>query len=926
MAQPAGQTPQSLPYAPVPNQRRHASRHRLFANELSQALFEFVGQLLPTAQELVVKEDVRKLLERLIRTIEPESRLLSFGSTANGFNLRNSDMDLCCLIDSDERLSASDLVVMLGDLLEKETKFHVKPLPHARIPIVKLSLDPSPGFPSGIACDIGFENRLALENTRLLMCYAMIDPHRVRTIVLFLKVWSKRRKINSPYHGTLSSYGYVLLVIYFLVHVKNPPVLPNLQQIPPLRPVSKASSLLCRTIWLPNLEQEDTHIDGYNTWFFDDIELLCQRWRSSNTETVAELLIDFFRYYSRDFAYSTGVASIRAGLLKKESKGWQNDLSSSKFNDSRERNRFCIEDPFETDFNVARCVTREGLYQIRGEFMRASRILAMRPRALVALSQLCEEKVEDPHTAMPPPIFVPPRLSVPPHGNNNPARSRGPSPSERLSLRPEFLNNGRDSLREPCAAVPALPKHMAPKRSQWTSPPSPEAPASQHAVFENQLGEALVLATSSILAPERNAPGGSSDSPGNVNNSDEESRSGIVETVNPQVQSAGSSRGASPLTAHVSEPRSPSPVGHALPGPEPRGRPQACPVIITNDRDIQPTEQDANVVTCRAEPLRRSQSGPPIRKINSTSWPSTLNVKYPPSSSSSARTSHTHPHFIPGLDTSTVFYETATTNSRFPPIAHLQLDQCNAGESSQVGSLRQLPSSPRNPLQVHILEHPSRQAQHPLQELRGFGADALQAALSVVHLSEAEVHPDNAGAESGGATTKECPTQSLPSLQIHSSIPFVNTFPHTAGAETKTVDCGTSAGESSAVQMIPRPAWTKTRSASHSPFRAGIHQRSLAGSIQGSATSPLHTQRRVTPDKSGSSTPPSTSRSPSPTVSQLHPHEEPPRYSSPLSPMVVKLNGPHFPGLKPFGRRGCNLISPDALPGAVDLAPSSLTK
>ncbi|KAI6038002.1 hypothetical protein EDC04DRAFT_2071480 [Pisolithus marmoratus] len=505
MAQLAGQTAQSLPYAPVPTQRRHASKHRLFVNELSQALFDFVVQLLPTPEELVVKEDVRKLLERLIRTIEPESRLLSFGSTANGFSLRNSDMDLCCLIDSNERLSASDLVVVLGDLLERETKFHVKPLPHARIPIVKLSLDPSPGFPSGIACDIGFENRLALENTRLLMCYAMIDPARVQTFVLFLKVWSKRRKINSPYHGTLSSYGYVLLVIYFLVHVKNPPVLPNLQQIPPVRPVSK----------------EDTHINGYNTWFFDDIELLRQRWRSSNTETVAELLIDFFRYYSRDFTYHTDVASIRAGLLKKESKGWQNDLSSSKFNDARERNRFCIEDPFETDFNVARCVTREGLYQIRGEFMRASRILAMRPRALVALSQLCEEKVGDPQVVAPPPIFVPPRLAVPP-GNNNLVRLRGPSPSERLSPRPEFLNSGRDSPREQCTPVPARPEHMASKRNQRTSSPPPEAPASQHATFENQLGAGLVLATSSVFAPACSALGGSSDSPGTVNNSDEE--------------------------------------------------------------------------------------------------------------------------------------------------------------------------------------------------------------------------------------------------------------------------------------------------------------------------------------------------------------------------------------------------------------------
>lgn len=115
----------------------------MFFNELSQCLFDFVIQLLPTAEEMAVKEDVRKLLEKLIKTIEPDSRLLSFGSTANGFSLRNSgastesleyliisqntksasllvDMDLCCLIDSEAPpLQASDLVTMLGNLLER---------------------------------------------------------------------------------------------------------------------------------------------------------------------------------------------------------------------------------------------------------------------------------------------------------------------------------------------------------------------------------------------------------------------------------------------------------------------------------------------------------------------------------------------------------------------------------------------------------------------------------------------------------------------------------------------------------------------------------------------------------------------------------------------------------------------------------------
>lgn len=138
-------TPHSLqpPYrdtlvpATQPAQQRKSTKLR-FVTELSQCLYDFVIQLLPTPEESTVKEDVRKLLERLIRTIEPDSRLLSFGSTANGFSLRNSggyppsyphpslsykllhlDMDLCCLIDSDDRLAATDLVTMLGDLLER---------------------------------------------------------------------------------------------------------------------------------------------------------------------------------------------------------------------------------------------------------------------------------------------------------------------------------------------------------------------------------------------------------------------------------------------------------------------------------------------------------------------------------------------------------------------------------------------------------------------------------------------------------------------------------------------------------------------------------------------------------------------------------------------------------------------------------------
>lgn len=86
---------------------------------------------------------VRGLIEKLIKSIEPSARLLSFGSSCNSFGLRNSgtslfqfaryfdssvrnvlttcvDMDLVVLIDDAAAgIESSHFVAMMGDLLER---------------------------------------------------------------------------------------------------------------------------------------------------------------------------------------------------------------------------------------------------------------------------------------------------------------------------------------------------------------------------------------------------------------------------------------------------------------------------------------------------------------------------------------------------------------------------------------------------------------------------------------------------------------------------------------------------------------------------------------------------------------------------------------------------------------------------------------
>lgn len=230
----------------------------------------------------------------------------------------------------------------------------------------------------GIQCDINFSNQLAVHNTQLLKCYRLCDE-RVRPTILFVKAWAKRRKINSPYHGTLSSYGYVLMVLHYLVNVAQPPVAPNLQ--------------VTRKAIQDKSPENDIMLDGYNVRFWrseDEIVDLAKRGMLTHNreDTVGSLLRGFFQYFGQGysgFSWSTDVLSIRTegGLLSKAQKGWtgaktvlsEPTAPGQEQKEIRHRYLFAIEDPFEIDHNIARTVVHNGIVAIRDEFRRAHGII-----------------------------------------------------------------------------------------------------------------------------------------------------------------------------------------------------------------------------------------------------------------------------------------------------------------------------------------------------------------------------------------------------------------------------------------------------------------------------------------------------------------------------------------------------------------------
>lgn len=181
----------------------------------------------------------------------------------------------------------------------------------------------------GVQCDINFSAQLALQNTHLLRCYSLTDQ-RVRHLVLFVKHWAKVRSINTPYRGTLSSYGYVLMVIHYLTNVARPAVCPNLQLMAPPLPPNLTPEYIENTV----------QCKGRDIRFWRDEQQIAHAAQrnelTQNQDPVGLLLRGFFEYYAqghfmnvggghmRGFDWGRDVISIRTngGLMSKQEKGW----------------------------------------------------------------------------------------------------------------------------------------------------------------------------------------------------------------------------------------------------------------------------------------------------------------------------------------------------------------------------------------------------------------------------------------------------------------------------------------------------------------------------------------------------------------------------------------------------------------------------
>lgn len=233
------------------------------------------------------KDQWRAEMESIIRELYPRCRLVLSGSSANGFGSIRSDIDLVLCFEGSAMTSASTLRTIDSLFTRNPRRFQTEVIAHGRVrvPIIKLE-----DREKSCETDISVENWCSIRNAFVLRCYSECDP-RVKPLVMVIKLWAQNAGITDAKLKRLAGFAVVLLVIHYLQVGCDPPVAPALQQLfPQVFPISN-----------------NAHIDMLTA----DIPQQIRSFKSDNTQSLGELLIGFFQYFS-SFDWNKTI-SIRAG-------------------------------------------------------------------------------------------------------------------------------------------------------------------------------------------------------------------------------------------------------------------------------------------------------------------------------------------------------------------------------------------------------------------------------------------------------------------------------------------------------------------------------------------------------------------------------------------------------------------------------------
>ncbi|XP_076309141.1 terminal uridylyltransferase 7-like [Tachypleus tridentatus] len=342
LCQKEGHLKQDCPDEKLPEIKPLPPMTESYLRKLDTICKDILRENAPDDETLFQRKELLLELEAFIRELYPDASLHLFGSSCNGFGFTDCDLDICLTFKDDEkgetcRNQHPAIIEKLAEKLHHKWGLtNIVAITTAKVPIVKF-MDKL----TRLEGDISLYNVLAQQNTRMLNVYSKIDK-RVQILGYTMKKFTKICDISDASRGSLSSYAYILMVLYYLQQ-RNPPVIPVLQELHE-----------------PG-EKPELIIDGWNAWFYDDIENLPRIWPDygKNKESVGSLWFGLLCFYSEEFNFKELVISIRQkSQLTRFHKLWNTKS-------------IAIEDPFDQNHNLGSGVSRKMHTYIMKTFIRA---------------------------------------------------------------------------------------------------------------------------------------------------------------------------------------------------------------------------------------------------------------------------------------------------------------------------------------------------------------------------------------------------------------------------------------------------------------------------------------------------------------------------------------------------------------------------
>ncbi|XP_070603126.1 terminal nucleotidyltransferase 4A isoform X2 [Erythrolamprus reginae] len=175
---------------------------------LHEEIVDFYDFMSPCPEEAVMRREVVKRIETVIKDLWPTADVQIFGSFSTGLYLPTSDIDLVVFGKWD-----SPPLQQLEQALRKHSvaePHSIKVLDKATVPIIKLT-----DQATEVKVDISFNVETGVKAARLIKDY-MKKYSLLPYLILVLKQFLLQRDLNEVFTGGISSYSLILMAISFL--------------------------------------------------------------------------------------------------------------------------------------------------------------------------------------------------------------------------------------------------------------------------------------------------------------------------------------------------------------------------------------------------------------------------------------------------------------------------------------------------------------------------------------------------------------------------------------------------------------------------------------------------------------------------------------------------------------------------------------